>query len=316
MQEGLLNGAEASGALPLALPLRYGKMLSAALKHAVEEKKCALQRDVLTWAASYLRDYPWRRPGQNLYMILVAEILLKRTTATAAARVYEVFLEKYPTLFKLATATQAELAHDLAPIGLYRQRASAIAQLTSYLIEHEGGLVPKSLERLLRTPGLGHYSARAILSFGHDVPTAVVDANVRRVLLRVLWGVIPSKSTQASLQAIADMFLPEHAHRSFNFAMLDLGALICRYTAPQCQTCPLDSVCDSYKNKAAEQQVLPISLLRQVRLASGVTLAQLAKRAGVSKLTIINIEAQRTTPRQETIQKLAVALEVAPADIL
>lgn len=288
----------------------------ASFRDVIQEKKDAFQEGVLTWAASHLRDYPWRRQGREPFTILVAELLLKRTTAAAAARLYKPFLDKYPTPRHLAWATEQELTEDLAPVGLYTQRSKSIAKLASYLMEHEGGSVPASLGRLLKIPGLGDYGARAVLSFGYDISAAVVDANVARVLQRAFQRSMPARPTQALLQAIADAVLPDQAHRDFNFGLLDLGALVCRYVNPKCAECPLNTVCDFHTSGAAAKQPAPPSTrLRDVRLAKGMSLARLAEKAGVSKLTIVNLEAGRTTPRVETLQRLADALGVSPEEL-
>lgn len=281
------------------------------LKNTITEKKDVFQDSVLSWARCHFRDYPWRHHQQNPYAILVAELLLKRTTATAAANTYPVFFKKYPTLPHLATATEEELVKDLMPVGLYRQRAKAISRMTGYLMKNENGTIPNSLERLLKIPGLGSYSARAILSFGFDFPVAVVDANVVRVVQRIFKKSTQKKSQLFSIQEIMDFILPRENHRKFNFGILDFGAIICRYVLPLCEECKMNTICDFYRIDAETGiKVKQDTILREIRLAKGVGLVQLAKKAGTSKLTIINIEAGRTIPRPETLRKLADALGV------
>ena len=173
-----------------------------------EAKKRRFQSRLLNWGRSHGRHYPWRDPATGPYQILVAEILLKRTTATAVSRLYEVFLEKYPTLQRLANSNETQLAKDLAPIGLHNQRARAAIQLGQYLVKQESGSVPDTLERLLKVPGLGQYSARAILTFSYNVPVAVVDGNVRRILTRVFHDTFPRVQSLAAFQREADALLP------------------------------------------------------------------------------------------------------------
>jgi A/G-specific adenine glycosylase len=287
------------------------------LENTITEKKDVFQDSVLSWARCHFRDYPWRHHQQNPYAILVAELLLKRTTATAAANTYPVFFKKYPTLPHLATATEEELIKDLMPVGLYRQRAKAISRMTGYLMKNENGTIPNSLERLLRIPGLGSYSARAILSFGFDFPVAVVDANVERVVQRVFKKSINKKLSHSSIQEIADYILPRENHRQFNFGILDFGAIICRYVLTICEECKLNIICDYYwLEKATGTKAVKTTALRKIRLEKGVRLVQLAEKAGISKLTIINIEAGRTVPRPETLKKLAAALGVTIRELV
>jgi A/G-specific adenine glycosylase len=284
----------------------------------LEQKKGAFQESVLAWAKSHLRDFPWRQPGARPYEVLLAELLLKRTTAAAAARAYVQFLTKYPTVIQLATATEKDLAQVLLPVGLHQQRAKAIPKLARYLIEEESGLIPALLDQLLKVPGLGPYSARAILSFGFNTPVAVVDANVERILGRVLQDVLPARSSARLLQEVADALVPHEAHRQYNFALLDLGGLVCRYADPLHEECPLKDICDYYQQKKgglireepARYETASGAKLRIVRRQKGFALTRLAKLSGISKLTIIRIESGKTSPRPETLRKLAAVLDV------
>lgn len=280
-------------------------------------RRDALQAAVLAWASVNGRPFPWREPGSTPYQILIAELLLKRTTAIAASRLYTAFLRKYPTLRDLATTSEDELARDLVPVGLYVQRAKTMAQLSQYLDEHEAGTVPDSLEQLKMVPGLGNYSTRAILSFGHRVPAAVVDANVARILQRVFQTVMPRRASQRLLQSVADSLMPKRDHQMYNFGLLDIGSLVCRYVNPKCDSCPLRGLCDyaSGGDRLQEGVETPRSRLRQIRLSKRVSLVKLAQASRVAKSTIINIEAGRTHPRPDTIHRLATALLVRPDEV-
>lgn len=294
-------------------------MLIAAVRYRGADFLSAL----LSWAVERARNYPWRRNGCSPYEVLVAELLLKRTTATAAARVYEDFLNQYPSFQALAAAPEEQLAQSLATVGLQKQRAKAIKALTQYLVVAEGGQIPEDLERLLKVPGLGEYSARAVVSFGFGKPVAVVDANVERVLTRVFQSALPERPGQRALQELADALVPHESHREYNFGLLDLGALVCRYVDPLHEECPLNGICDYYQQIKARglrgersgYQVKQESKLRQVRKTKGVTLAKLARDSGVSKLTIIKIESGKTTPRPDTLRKLAAALSISPEEL-
>ena len=290
------------------------------LKVATGKKRRLFQEAVLCWVTDRLRDYPWRKPGRSPYEILIAEILLKRTTATAAARVYEDFLHKFPSPQAINDADEEKLAQVLSKVGLQWQRAKAVKALAGHLTEVHGGEIPCDLHLLLGIPGLGEYSARAILSFGFGIPVAVVDANIERILGRAFQNVLPRRPSQHSLQVLAGSLLPNKSHRDYNLGLLDLGALICRYVDPLCGKCPLASICDYYtRNKGRLIKEMPgryetaIGVkLRKARQDKGFGLAKLARTSTVSKLTIIRIESGKTSPRPETIDKLAAALEMKP----
>ena len=290
------------------------------LKVATGEKRRLFQEAVLCWVTDQLRDYPWRKPGRSPYEILIAEILLKRTTATAAARVYEDFLHKFPSPQAINDADEEKLAQVLSKVGLQWQRAKAVKALAGHLTEVHGGEIPCDLHLLLGIPGLGEYSARAILSFGFGIPVAVVDANIERILGRALQNVLPRRPSQHSLQVLAGSLLPDKSHRKYNLGLIDLGALICRYIDPLCYECPLALICDYHnRNKGRLIKEEPgryetsIGIkLRKVREEKRIGLVKLAYLSGVSKLTIIRIESGKTSPKSETISKLAAALQIEP----
>ncbi len=180
------------------------------------------------------------------------------------------------------------------------------------------------LEDLLEVPGLGDYSATAILSFGYGVRAAVLDVNVERILLRVFSTTLPPRPSWTLLREVAHLLLPKERHREYNYGLLDLGRAICRYAKPKCEECPLASVCDFFVCSGEEGSrqteedrgaYLP-SNLRAIRRGRGLSLQGLAEAANVSKLTVIRIEAGRTSPKHETLRKLAQALGVLPEELL
>ena len=207
-----------------------------------------VRRALLAWAADYLRDYPWRKRSVSNYEVLVAEVLLKRTTARAAARTYVSFIAQFPDLASITEAPIEEVEQALTPVGLYRQRAKGLKEMAKYLAREHGGQVPNNLTALVRVPHLGPYTARAVLSFGHGRPAAVVDSNVQRVLGRLYKRRLGQAPSLSDVQALADGLLPPGSHQTFNWALLDLGATVCRYDMPRCLVCPLARLCDYSKH--------------------------------------------------------------------
>ena len=203
----------------------------------------AIQRALLSWAASNRREFPWRDEGLSPYQVLIAEVLLKRTTARAAARAYGPFIANFPDLESLRRASLSEVEQGLKEIGLYRQRARGLKEMAHYFTEQCGGHLPSDLASLLRAPHVGPYAARAVLSFGHRRAAAVVDSNVQRVFGRLFRDSLGPAPALQDVQAIADTVLPEDGHREFNWALLDLGATVCRYDRPRCSACPLERLC-------------------------------------------------------------------------
>lgn len=281
------------------------------------EENTAFVDRLLEWSSENFSDFPWRR-HRSPYEILIAELLLKRTTATAAARAYEDFLDQFPSIQALASAEEQELVQALSGLGLQRQRAHSIKRLADWVLTSEAGSIPDDLERLSQVPGLGNYSASAILSFGFDIPAAILDANVERILSRVFSNTLPPRPSWSLLNGIAQQLLPKDRHKEYNFGLLDLGRLVCRYVDPKCKECPLNSTCDFYsrpssatvRDESGQYNTEPANKLRSVRLDKGMSLQRLAEAASVSKLTIIRIESGKSSPRRETLVKLASALGV------
>ena len=206
-----------------------------------------VRRALLSWAAGHRRDFPWRAPGLSQYDVLVAEVLLKRTTARAAARAFAPFLAQFPDLESLRSSPSRQIERALEHVGLYRQRAKGLKEMAEYMIREHQGRVPDKLAGLLRVPHLGPYTARAILSFGHRRPAAIVDSNVIRVYRRVYGRRLGKSPSLSTMQTLADLVLDPANHREFNWALLDLGAMVCRYDGPLCVKCPLSDLCDYAK---------------------------------------------------------------------
>ena len=261
-----------------------------------------------SWTPGHLRSYPWRSDNQAPYAVLVSELLVKRTTAAAVARVFPGFLARFPNVVALHAAPPETIEGSLSLVGLQVQRAKSIKAMAAYLIDVHGGEIPSTLPELLKVPGIGAYSARAVLSFGFGVPAAVVDSNVERVLKRAFAKSLGDAPTRDQLQRLADELLPEE-HRTHNYAMLDLGAMVCRYNNPRCGECPLAEFCDSAGVPAKPRKSTPDGdELRAARASARISQAALAKRAGVAKATIVGIEYGRRTARPETMRVLREAM--------
>jgi adenine-specific DNA glycosylase len=184
--------------------------------------------------------------------------------------------------------------------------------MTEYLRAHHSSEIPAVLCELLNVPGIGPYSSRAVLSFGFDKPFAVVDGNVQRILGRVYGSSISPGSPASEHQLIVDRLLPIDRHREFNYALIDIGSMVCRPSMPKCGECPLSKGCD-YRNGRTIVPYRPLlaesTLIKQMRGSRGMSLATLCQLSGVSKLTIVNIEQGRTKARPSTVARILEALQ-------
>lgn len=200
------------------------------------------RQQLSAWGVANLRDFPWRRTTDPFHL-LVAESLLQKTDAQTVAPIYELFLQRYPTIQNLAAANLEDIATILEPLGLFF-RAERLQQCAKIILNEYGGKVPDTQKQLLKLPGIGDYSARAIGSQAFNQPLAVLDANVARLLER-FFG-LPGervKSRCKILWGAADLIAPPTEVGKWNLALLDFGALICKAQNPVCANCPLASKC-------------------------------------------------------------------------
>ena len=209
------------------------------------------QKNLLTWYQVHQRDLPWRRPeNMTPYRILVSEIMLHQTQVQTVIPVYEKFLERFPTIETLAKAPLEEIKAITDGLG-YKVRGSWLKEIAEIIVEKNQGKIPQTLDELQKLPGVGRYTAGAIMSFAfqHDAP--IVDVNVERVLSRV-FGVNKSEfqsptKYQYLMWELAHRVIPLQQGYVFNQAIMDFGALICIAISPRCSVCPMRTICIYYK---------------------------------------------------------------------
>lgn len=197
----------------------------------------AEQRRVLTWAEANRRDLPWRRT-RDPWRVLVAEVMLQQTQADRVVAHYEAFIAAYPDPAACAAAPLDEVLRAWVGLG-YPRRARNLHATATLVVERHGGTVPGDLDDLLALPGIGPYTARAVLAFAFEQDVAVVDTNTGRVLARRAG----ERLTPARAQAAADAWVPAGHGWAWNQGLLDLGALRCRPTDPECTGCPVRRTC-------------------------------------------------------------------------
>jgi A/G-specific adenine glycosylase len=200
------------------------------------------RKQLLDWAVVHRRDYPWRKTT-DAYHLLVAESLLQKTDADTVEPIYKLFLERYPTLQDLAAANLEDVAKILKPLGLFF-RAERLQQCAQIIIQQYQGKVPEDQKQLLKLPGIGDYTARAIGSQAFNQSLAVLDANVARIIER-FFGLQGErvKSRCKILWGAADLIAPKTDVGTWNLALLDFGALTCKAQNPDCEHCPLSAKC-------------------------------------------------------------------------
>ena len=212
--------------------------------HAIEDDVQVkyFRRELLKWWESEGRVFPWRET-RDPYQVLVAELMLRRTRAEQVRGVYLQFIERYPTIDSLAAADSGDVARILYSLGL-AWRVPAFRQTARAVVESYGGKLPSNRQALMCLPGIGDYVADAILSFAFDVPAAVVDTNTVRVAGRYLGFSSggEARRRRTVIDSVRGLVGTERT-RDMNFAVLDLGALVCRAKEPVCERCPVRARC-------------------------------------------------------------------------
>lgn len=192
---------------------------------------------LLGWGERTRRDLPWRET-RDPWAVLVSELMLQQTQVTRVVPKFGAFLERFPTVASCAAAAPGEVVTLWAGLG-YNRRAVNLHRCAVLVVDHHDGRLPDDLEALLRLPGIGPYTARALLAFAWERDVGVVDVNAARVLARTEGRSL----TLREVQGRADAAVPTGAGWEWNQAVLDLGATICTSRRPRCTTCPVSTVC-------------------------------------------------------------------------
>lgn len=211
------------------------------------------------WFSEEGKDFPWRRTSDP-YAVLVSEMMLQQTRVAhvLGKGYYTRFLEVYPDVRSLALADDNQLLKAWEGLGYYR-RARLLREAATAVVEKHGGIFPEDEASLLALPGIGPYTAAALLSFAFGKPSALVDGNVHRLLSRLMDDATSIDSTATRkrhtewARALCD---PENPRRH-HYAMMELGQTICRQGIPRCEICPVAKFC-----KAKEPQILPVKKAR------------------------------------------------------
>jgi A/G-specific adenine glycosylase len=207
------------------------------------------RRRLLSWWARSRRHFPWRVKGATLYCRIVSEVLLQRTRAETVAAFWPTFIERFPTWKATSLARRIEIERILAPIGLARQRSPRLLALAQ-AVHSRGGKFPKGRQEIEALPGVGQYIANAILSFCHKQPAPLMDVNMARVLERFFGErKLADIRYDPYLQSLATRIVSGRDFDSINWAILDLGALVCRARNPTCDRCPLNIRCIYYSRQ-------------------------------------------------------------------
>lgn len=215
-----------------------------------------IRKKLKTWFHSFKRDLPWRH-SHDPYRIWLSEVMLQQTRIDQGLPYFNRFIERFPTVFELAEASEAEVLNLWQGLGYY-SRARNLHQTAKTIVSDYEGLFPQDYNSLLQLKGVGEYTAAALASMAFNQPYAVVDGNVNRVIARLFGIHEPVNTTQGkkAIKAWAEQLLDHEHPGSFNEALMDFGAIQCTSATPKCGICPLQDDC--YAQQHNEIQKLPL----------------------------------------------------------
>ncbi|MDQ3404204.1 MAG: A/G-specific adenine glycosylase [Actinomycetota bacterium] len=201
--------------------------------------------EVVDWFDRNARDLAWRAPGTSGWGVLVSEIMLQQTPVARVEPIWLQWMARWPLPSDLAAETQGEIVRAWGKLG-YPRRALRLHSAAAVIAESHDDVVPADIDILLALPGIGAYTARAVVAFAYGKRAPVVDTNVRRVVARAVHGA-GDAGPPSTTRDMADVeaLLPEDAGRAAvaSAALMELGAVLCTARAPRCGDCPILSTC-------------------------------------------------------------------------
>jgi len=250
------------------------------LRFQVARSKRRIQTQLLRWFELKGRDLPWRKT-RDPYAIWISEIMLQQTQVATVIPYYKNFLKSFPTVRHLARADLSDVLRVWEGLGYY-SRARNLHKAARTVVTLFNGKIPDTPEDLLSLPGIGRYTAGAILSIAFNREAPILDGNVKRVVARTfaIPGDPKEAKTEQKLWEISGALIPRGHASSFNQALMELGATVCTPKAPLCLICPLHDLCkaralgtpEGYPKKVARKKIPRVEAVSAVILRNGTVL--------------------------------------------
>ena len=231
-------------------------------------------RELLQWYRKNKRDLPWRRT-KDPYAIWISEIMLQQTQVDTVIPYYEKFLKKFPTVEKLARSQEETVLSSWSGLGYY-SRARNLHKAAKIILEEHNGQIPRKRDAILKLPGIGRYTAGAILSIAYNKKEPILDGNVIRVLTRLhaIQKDPEESEVKKELWERAGVFADTESPGEMNQALMELGATVCLSDNPLCLLCPVQKKCmalekgiasqlPAFEKKEASRKVLSVAVLIQ-----------------------------------------------------
>lgn len=204
-----------------------------------------VHREVLDWYADHRRDLPWRDADAGAWAVLVSEVMLQQTPVVRVLPAYDAWMRRWPSPSALAADAPGEAVRMWGRLG-YPRRALRLHEAATVIDAEYDGDIPATYDELRSLPGVGDYTANAILAFAHRRRAVVLDTNVRRVHARLFGGIeFPATTVTSAERRLGDEVLPQddETAATWSVAVMELGALVCQARSPRCTACPVSDRC-------------------------------------------------------------------------
>lgn len=252
------------------------------------ERRAQLQSALLEWVAEHLRPLPWRTTPRDPYRVWISEVMLQQTRVETVLPYFERWMQQFPDVRALASARLDDVLKAWEGLGYYA-RARNLHRAAQEIVAAHGGRVPDVAEALRRLPGVGPYTAGAILSIAFGRDESALDGNIRRVLSRAFAVAEPTRARlDAALWGLARALLPPGRAGAFNEALMELGATVCTPRNPLCPQCPWAFACMAYAQ--GTQALFPPRAARKPTPHYDVTAAVIWREPGVFLIAQRNAE--------------------------
>lgn len=223
---------------------------------------------LIRWFDSNKRDYPWSK-SKNPYRVWISEIMLQQTVAATVVPYFEKWCSRYPDIKSLAESDLQDVLALWEGLGYY-SRCRNIHKAAQYMVENNSGELPSDYLELLKVPGIGDYTARAILSIAFHMPYPVLDANVKRILQRLSAAEQWEKGADKRALKLLEKLIPEERSGDFNEALMQLGQQVCTTGSPKCGKCPIGQDCQARINNLTDQ--IPAKKVKKIKMSEKTVL--------------------------------------------
>lgn len=208
---------------------------------------------ILDWFAHEGRSFPWRYESPDPYHVLISEYMLQQTQTSRISERFPIFLEQFTNIHALSKANNQQMILAWQGLG-YNNRALRLRDCARAIVEIHDGIIPDDYDALIQLPGIGPYTASAIMSFAFGKDISVIDVNIRRIYER-LQGISNSEEIpQKKIQSFAEQVYPRGKSSEWHQALMDIGAQYCKANQALCEKCPLQSHCASAFNVKIEKK--------------------------------------------------------------